>query len=182
MKKKAKIIVTSVSLAAIIGVPGAVLAYGKNEIYTMFDQGDRAQTRNSYISVVDGDMNLNLEPTTWGDEQYKKEVIVDGSFKIKNTSKAYSQRVYASKAKFYAYRDGAVYYTFSELNTKYKMKDFTIKPGKSSKEMYAEFIRTSKGFSKTKAEYYCLHVPVKEGSKGKEHSVGMCTDNYWFKK
>lgn len=179
MKKKTKLTITSLSLVALIGVPSAVFAYGKNELYDLFDAGDYTQSRNSTLRMVESGMSLRIEPN-W-DTTYKKQIVVDGSFKIKNTSKAYSQRVYTSKARLYAYRNGAVYYTLAEANTKYKLKDFTLKPGKTSKEQYAEFVRSSKGFDKTKAEYYCLHVPVKEG-KGKEHSVGMCVDNVRFKK
>lgn len=179
MKKKSKIVITSLSLATIIVIPSAVFAYGKNELYDLFDSGDYTQSRNSTLRMVESGMSLRIEPK-W-DNTYKTKIVADGSFKIKNTSKAYSQRVYASRARLYAYRDGAIYYTLAEANTKYKLKDFTLQPGKTSKEQYAEFVRSSKGFSKTKAEYYCLHVPVKEG-KGKEHSVGMCVDNVWFKK
>lgn len=179
MQKRTKVAVTSAALATIIVIPTAVFAYGKDELYDLLDSGDYSESRNSTLRIADEGMSLRIEPA-W-DNEYKKQIVVDGSFKIKNTSKAYSQRVYASKAKFYAYRDGAVYYTLAEANTKYKLEDFTLKPGATSKQQYAEFVRSSKGFSKTKAEYYCLHVPVKEG-KGKEHSVGMCVDNVWFKK
>lgn len=179
MKKRTKISVASAALTAIVIIPTAVFAYGKDEMYDFLDAGDYSESRNSTLSIVDEGMTLRIEPL-W-DNTYKSKIVVDGSFKIKNTSKAYSQRVYASRAKVYAYRDGAVYYTLAEANTKYKMKDFTLKPGKTSGQQYAEFVRNSKGFDKRKAEYYCIDVPVKEG-KGKEHSVGMCVDNVWFKK
>lgn len=134
------------------------------------------ESRMSQLDYTNG-IAIYIKPT-WA----KDRVHVFADFKLKNKSKRTSQKVYVSSSRFYAYRDGAVYYSMAPSTSKYysdQLKEFNLKPGKS-KSVMMTYTRAAKGFDLTKAEYYCTSIMVKEG-KGKAHSVGLCSDNRNFK-
>lgn len=154
--------------------PNAALATPAS--YIVEDGWVYTESRMSRLDYDNG-IAIYIKPT-WA----KDRVHVFADFKLKNKSKRTSQKVYVSSSRFYAYRDGAVYYSMAPSTSRHysnQLKEFTLKPGKS-KSIMMTYSRAAKGFDYTKAEYYCTSIMVKEG-KGKAHSVGLCSDNRKFK-
>lgn len=151
-------------------------AFATPASYIVEDGWVYTESRMSQLDYDNG-IAIYIKPT-WA----KDRVHVFADFKLKNKSKRTSQKVYVSSSRFYAYRDGAVYYSMAPSTSKHysdQLKEFTLKPGKS-KSVMMTYTRAAKGFDYTKAEYYCTSIMVKEG-KGKAHSVGLCSDNRKFK-
>ena len=174
MKLLTKLAIIGATVAASVpAMPSATLAA---PAYYVVEDPVYVNSRMSRLDYDDG-VNMYLKPT-WA----KDRIHVFADFKLKNKSKRTSQKVYVSSSRFYAYRDGAVYYSFAPSSSKDysdQIKSFTLKPGKSRSIMMT-YSRAAKGFDYTKAEYYCTSIMVKEG-KGKAHSVGLCSDNRKFK-
>lgn len=174
MKLFTKLTLIGVTVAATVPtIPSAALAA---PAYYVVEEPSYLESRMSRLDYDDG-VNMYLKPT-WA----KDRIHVFADFKIKNESKRTSQKVYVSSSRFYAYRDGAVYYSLPTSKSKDysdQTKEYTLKPGKS-KRFVMTYTRAAKGFDYTKAEYYCTSIMVKEG-KGKAHSVGVCADNRNFK-
>lgn len=174
MKLLTKLALVGVTIAASVpAMPSATLAA---PAYYVVEDPVYVNSRMSRLDYDDG-VNMYLKPT-WA----KDRIHVFADFKIKNKSKRTSQKVYITSSRFYAYRDGAVYYSIAPSSSKElsdQIKEFTLKPGKSKRIMMT-YSRAAKGFDYTKAEYYCTSIMVKEG-KGKAHSVGVCADNRNFK-
>lgn len=175
MKFVTKLAIIGATVAASVpAMPSATLA--APAYYTVEDGWVYTESRMSQLDYENG-IALYIKPT-WA----KDRIHVFADFKLKNKSKRTSQKVYVSSSRFYAYRDGAVYYSFAPSSSKNysdQIKSFTLKPGKSRSIMMT-YSRAAKGFDYTKAEYYCTSIMVKEG-KGKAHSVGLCSDNRKFK-
>lgn len=173
MKIVTKLALIGVTVAASIpAMPTATFA--AISYYEVAEQQTYVESR---MSRLDYDFGVNMySKPTWA----KDRLHVFADFTIKNESKRTSQKVYLSSSRFYAYRDGAAYYTLPpSKDYSDPLKDFTLKPGKS-KKIVMTYTRAAKGFDFTKAEYYCTSIMVKEG-KGKAHSVGLCEDNRKFK-
>lgn len=167
--------VAVIGVTALVSVPVAPSAsLAAPAYYDVEQQQVYTESRMTRLDYDDG-IIMYFNPT-WA----KSQTQVFADFVIKNQSKRTSQKVYLANSRFYAYRDGAVYYALSPSKAfSDPLKEFTLKPGKSKRVMMT-YARATKGFDYTKAEYYCTSVMVKEG-KGNAHSVGLCSDNRKFK-
>lgn len=173
MKIVTKLALIGVTIVASVPtMPSATLA--APAYYNVEQQQVYTESRMTRMDYGDG-IIMYFKPT-WA----KSQTQVFADFVIKNQSKRTSQKVYLANSRFYAYRDGAAYYSLSPSKAfSDPLKEFTLKPGKSKRVMMT-YARAAKGFDYTKAEYYCTSVMVKEG-KGNAHSVGLCSDNRHFK-